>query len=355
MRAQVVLHAAHGRSNACIARETGLRLDTVRRWRGRFAQAGLPGLRDRQRRGRPASFTPLQAAEVKAPACRLPAESEVPLSRWSCPEPAREAARRGIAPFMSASTVRRWPAQDAPKPWQHRSWIFITGPGFRLKAAWVLDLYARTWQGEQLGDDEYVISADEKTSIQARCRCHPTLAPGKARAMRVDHTYGRGGALAYLAAYDVHAAKVFGRTEERTGIVPFMNLANQVMSQEPYASAKRVFWIVGNGSSHRGQKAADRLTAAFPNTVMVHTPGHASWLNQVEIYFSAVQRKALSPNDFTDLTEVRDRLRAFEDRCNATAQPFQWRFTTSDLDDLLARLDRHTADHHEESSVAPAA
>lgn len=139
------------------------------------------------------------------------------------------------------------------------------------------------------------------------------------------------------------------------GIVPFMNLATQVMSQEPYASAKRVFWIVDNGPSHRGQKAADRLTAAFPNTVMVHTRVHASWLNQVEIYFSAVQRKALSPNDLTDVTEVRDRLRAFEDRYNATAQPFQWRFTTSDLDDLLARLDRHTADHHEESSVAPAA
>ncbi|MFD4231606.1 helix-turn-helix domain-containing protein [Streptomyces sp. NPDC058545] len=106
VRAQVVLHAARGRSNACIARETGLHLDTMRRWRGRFAQAGPPGLKDRQRCGRPASFTPLQAAEVNAPACRLPAESEVPLSRWSCPEPAREAARRGIAPFMSVSTVR---------------------------------------------------------------------------------------------------------------------------------------------------------------------------------------------------------------------------------------------------------
>ncbi|MDF3147064.1 MULTISPECIES: hypothetical protein [unclassified Streptomyces] len=88
---------------------------------------------------------------------------------------------------------------------------------------------------------------------------------------------------------------------------------------------------------------------------MVHTPVHASWLNQAEIYFSAVHRKALSPNDFTDLTEVRDRIRACQDRYNATAQPFQWRFTTSDLDDLPARLDRHTADHHEESPAAPAA
>ncbi|WP_234341548.1 transposase [Streptomyces sp. NRRL S-1813] len=134
-----------------------------------------------------------------------------------------------------------------------------------------------------------------------------------------------------------------------------MALAAQVMSQEPYASAKRVFWIVDNGSSHRGKKAADRLTAAFPNAVMVHTPVHSSWLNQVESFFSVVQRKVVSPNDFTDLTEVGVRLRAFEDRYNATAQPFQWKFTTSDLDDLLARLDRHTTGHQEESSVTLAA
>lgn len=88
---------------------------------------------------------------------------------------------------------------------------------------------------------------------------------------------------------------------------------------------------------------------------MVHTPVHASWLNQVEIYFSVVQRNVVTPNDFTNLAQVEDRLRAFEDRYNATAQPFQWKFATSDLDDLLARLDRHTPDHREESSVALAA
>jgi transposase len=355
MRAQVVLHAARGRSNARIARETGLHLDTVRCWRGRFAERGLGGLSDRERLGRPPSYTALQVAEAKALACRLPAETGVPLARWSCPELAAELAARGVTGSISASTVRRWLAGDALKPWQHRSWIFITDPHFRAKAQRVLDLYARNWQDIPLGEDEYVISADEKTSIQARCRCHPTLAPGQARAMRVNHTYGRGGALAYLAAYDVHAARVFGRTEPRTGIDPFMNLVTQVMTQEPYANAKRVFWIVDNGSSHRGQKAADRLSAAFPNAVMVHTPVHASWLNQVEIFFSVVQRKVVSPNDFTDLAQVGDRLRAFEDRYNATAQPFQWKFTTSDLDDLLARLDQHTAGRHEESSATQAA
>ncbi|MFJ9847301.1 IS630 family transposase [Kitasatospora sp. NPDC101155] len=254
LRAQVVLHAARGRSNARIARETGLHLDTVRTWRGRFAEHGLPGLTDRKRTGRPRMFNALQSAQVTALACQLPAESGVPLARWSAPELAREAIERGIAAFVSASTVRRWLAEDALKPSQYRSWIFITDPQFRPKAQRVLGLYARTWQGRPLGDDEYVISADEKTSIQARCRCHPTLAPGQARAIRVNHAYGRGGALAYLAAYDVQRAKVFGRTEPRTGIDTFMNLVTQVMSQEPYASARRVFWVVDNGSSHRGQK-----------------------------------------------------------------------------------------------------
>jgi hypothetical protein len=301
----------------------------------------------RQRTGRLPVFTPLQVTQVKALACQLPAETGAPLSRWSCPELAREAMSRGIAAFVSASSVRRWLDQDAIKPWQHRSWIFITDPDFRPKAARVLDLYARSWDGEPLGADDYVISADEKTSIQARCRCHPTLVPSQARAMRVNHTYGRGGALAYLAAYDVHQATVSARTEPTTGIVSFMTLVTQVMRQEPYASAKRVFWIVDDGSSHRGKKAADRLAAAFPNAVLVHTPVHASWLNQVEVYFSVVQRKVVAPNDFTDLAQVEDRLRAFEDRYNAAARPFQWKFTTTDLDALLAGLDRHAADHPE--------
>ena len=260
---------------------------------------------------------------------------------WSCPDLAREAIRTGIAETLSASTVRRWLAADAIKPWQHRSWIFIRDPDFRAKATRVLDLYASVFEGEPLGDDEYVISSDEKTSIQARCRCHPTLPPGKTRAMRVSHDYDRGGALAYLAAYDVHQAKVFGRCAPSTGIEPFMALAEQVMTQEPYASAKRVFWIVDNGSSHRGQAAIDRLAERFPNAVMVHTPVHASWLNQIEIYFSVVQRKVVSPNDFTNLDQVRHRLADFELRYNATARPFKWKFTPTDLDDLLDRIDQH--------------
>ncbi|MEU0822707.1 IS630 family transposase [Streptomyces mirabilis] len=355
-RATVVLLAARGRGNARISAETLLHVDTVRTWRGRFADGGLPALADRKRSGRPARFTPVQVAEAKALACQLPAETGIPLSRWSCPELAAELTARGITDSISASTVRRWSRKDALKPWQYRSWIFIRDPDFRARAQRVLDLYARTFEGVPLGEDEYVLSSDEKTSIQARCRCHPALAPGQTRAMRVNHEYGRGGALAYLVAYDVHRAEIHGRCEPTTGIVTFMALVEQVMTQEPYAGAKRVFWIVDNGSSHRGRRSIDRMAARFPNAVLVHTPVHASWLNQIEIFFSIVQRKVVSPNDFTDLAEVQERLRGFEDHYNATAQPFQWRFTTSDLDNLLARLDRHTpADRQGESSVTPAA
>jgi len=159
--------------------------------------------------------------------------------------------------------------------------------------------------------------------------------------MRVNHEDERGGALAYLAAYDVHQAQVFGRCAPSTGIVPFMALVEQVMTTEPYASAKRVFWVVDNGSSHRGKAAIDRLAARFPHAVMVHTPVHASWLNQVEIYFSVVQRKVVSPHDFTDLAEVEQRLTDFEKRYNATAKPFRWTFTREDLHDLLARISQH--------------
>jgi transposase len=347
VRAQIVLWAADRQSNAGIAARLGITVDTVRTWRGRFAQQGLAGLRDRHRSGRPSRFSPVQVAQVRALACQLPAQVGAPLARWSCPELAREAVEQGVTESISAATVRRWLARDAIKPWQYRSWVFPRDPDFAIKAERVLDLYHRRFEGRKLGTGEYVISSDEKTSIQARCRCHPSLAPGKARMMRVNHEYERGGALAYLAAYDVHQARVFGSCASSTGIVPFMALVEQVMTQEPYASAKRVFWIVDNGSSHRGQAAIDRLARRFPNAVMVHTPVHASWLNQIEVYFSVVQRKVVSPNDFTDLVEVEQRLIDFEKRYNATATPFRWRFTRDDLHDLLARIS-----HHEQQEAA---
>lgn len=250
----------------------------------------------------------------------------------------REALRSGIVATISNKTVWRWLNDDAIRPWQHRCWIFPRDPDFAAKAGRILDLYARQWQGESLKSDEFVVSADEKTSIQARIRKHPSLPPQPAQAARVEHEYNRGGAWAYLAALDVHRAKVFGRCEKTTGIVPFDRLVSQVMSESPYREARRVFWIFDNGSSHRGEASIKRLRKAFPNIVPVHGPVHASWLNQIEIYFSIVQRKVLTPNDFSGLQDVEDRLLRFQEYYETIATPFEWKFTRSDLNDMMAKI-----------------
>ena len=345
IRAKIVLAAAQGHSNAAIAAELGMHIDTVRRWRRRFTQHGVDGLADRARSGRPPEFTPVQVAEVKALACTLPAETGVPLSRWSSTELAAEAIRRGVAETISASTVRRWLKQDAIKPWQHRSWIFPRDPDFGAKATRVLDLYARRWRGEPLGEGDYVISADEKSQLQALRRRHPGLPARPGQIRRVEFEYTRGGTLAYFAAYDVHRAQVLGQIAPKTGIEPFTQLVEHVMTTEPYASANRVFWVVDNGSSHNGWRSIERMEQAWPTATLVHLPVHASWLNQVEIYFSILQRKAIKPGDFRDLDHLAERVLGFQNRYNATAKPFDWTYTRADLNAFLRRLETSQPEH----------
>lgn len=277
--------------------------------------------------------------QVKALACELPSQRGLPLSRFSTREVAAEVRRTGLVATIGDTTIWRWLHEDAIRPWQHRCWIFPRDPDFASKAGRILDLYARVWEGTPLADDEFVLSTDEKTSIQARIRRHPTLPPQPGRPMRVEHEYERGGAWAYLAALDVHRAKLFGRCERHTGIQPFGRLVNQVMATPPYREARRVFWIMDNGSSHRGARAVQRLQQAHPRLVPVHGPVHASWLNQIEIYFSIVQRKVLTPNDFPSLAAVRQRLLDFQRYYETIASPFHWKFTRRDLDDLLAKID----------------
>jgi hypothetical protein len=276
-------------------------------------------------------------------ACELPAEHGLPLSRLSTSEICRAAVERGVVAAIGETTVWRWLSEDAIRPWYHRCWIFPRDPDFARKAGRVLDLYQRRWNGRPLADDEFVISADEKTSIQARRRLHPTQPPDAARPMRVEHEYERCGAWAYLAAWDVHRARIFGRCEPQTGIEPFERLVQDVMRRRPYCSAARVFWIVDNGSSHRGEASIRRLATRWPNLQLVHTPVHASWLNQIEIYFSIVQRKLLTPSDFRCLADVPERLRRFQEHYQTVAQPFEWKFTRHELTRLLIRLDAQHA------------
>ena len=283
-------------------------------------------------------FPPHVAVEIKALACELPSQFGVPLSRFTSRDIAQLASERGIVAKISGATVWRWLNEDAIKPWQYRSWIFPRDPDFQEKAGRVLDLYHGMWEGRFLGRDEYVISTDEKTSIQARNRKHITVPPNPGQSIRVEHEYKREGALAYLAAWDVRQAKIFGCFESSTGIEPFERLVEQVMNQDPYKFAKRVFWVMDNGSSHRGDKCIKRLIKKWPTIVPVHLPIHASWLNQIEIYFSIVERKVLTPNDFSSLEEVKERLLEFQKTYEKLAKPFEWKFTKKDLEKLMKKI-----------------
>ena len=286
-------------------------------------------------------FPPLDRAVVQAIACELIYKTEQPLSRQSVSDLTRR-ARSALRKPISPSTVWRILHEADLKPWRYEYWIFPRDPHFAEKAEVILDLYAGFWQGKPLGQKDYIISSDEKTSIQARIRPH-RLRPAPGRPCRIEFEYERGGALQYLAAWDVRRGYIMGRCEKTTGIDPFGHLVEQVMEQEPYRSARRVFWVVDNGSSHRGEASIKRLAKSYATGILVHTPIHASWLNQVEIYFSKIQRKVLTPNDFASLDEVEQRLHLYEELTNKTPRPFNWKFDRVKLTRFLDRIQQKVA------------
>jgi hypothetical protein len=298
-----------------------------------------PDSKKSQGAGDPALFTPEVIVSVKALACQLPKELGLPFSRLTHNEIARQAERQGIVASISGKTIWRWLSADAIRPWCYRSWIWPRDPDFEQKAAKVLDLYHGLWEEKPLSSRDFVISADEKTNIQARRRLVEITAPTAGRYGRVEHEYERMGALAYMAAWDVRHAKIFGLCRRSTGIDSFHELVDLVMRKEPYRSANRVFWITDNGSSHRGQTSIDRLKCWYPNAIQIHTPIHASWLNQIEIYFSILQRKVLTPNDFESLQELESRILSFQEEYEKIAKPFEWKFTREDLQKVLEKLD----------------
>jgi hypothetical protein len=284
-------------------------------------------------------FPPKQLAHIKAVACEQPAKRGEPLGRLFTPDIQRIVLAEKIVDQISRTEIWRILDEDALKPWRTRSWIYPRDPQFYERAAPALDLYQGIWRGKPLGPRDFVISADEKTGLQVLQRIHPTRIGSDGRGQRVEHEYVRHGIWAYHAAWDVLRARVIGRVEETTGIVPFMRLVDQVMTREPYASARRVFWIVDGGGSHHRSTFPERLRRAYCNAIAVNLPTHASWLNQVEIYFSILQRKVLTPNDFQDRDDAAQRIKSFEKLFNLVARPFQWKWTRQNLRDYLRTLD----------------
>lgn len=187
----------------------------------------------------------------------------------------------------------------------------------------MLDLYQGRWEGKLLEPGDMVICADAKPSIQARRRIRQTTPPAPGGGQLVEHEYERLGAVTYLDAWDVRRGAITGRTEPKGGIAAFDRLVWQVMTKEPYRSARRVFWIVDNGSDHRGNASIKRLQGRWPNVILVHLPVHASWLNQVEIFFSILARRLLKHGAFSSETDLAHQTLAFVETHNQTARPFQ--------------------------------
>jgi hypothetical protein len=285
-----------------------------------------------------ALFPPQSIVEIKALACEIPSRLGLPFSRLSTADIVKEAVDRRIVVTISVTTVWRYLEADAIKPWTHRTWLFPRDPSFEEKAGRVLDLYFRLFNGIPLGPDDYVISSDEKTSIQARHRKAIGVGPMPHQPRLVEFEYDRMGAWAYLAAWDVHRAKLFGICEKTTGIEPYHRLVDLVMGQEPYRSARRVYWITDNGSSHRGESSVQRLSEWYPNAIQIHTPIHASWLNQVEAFFGILQQKVLTPNDFANLESLETAILQFQALYNQIAKPFKWEYTKDDLKKTLSKI-----------------
>jgi transposase len=354
VRAQIVLAAARSRASSRIAADLGISLDMVRKWRGRFAARGLDGLEDLPRTGRPRRISAADRAAVVAPACQLPAVTGVPLARWTGPELLAEITPELAGP-VSLTSLRRILAGHPVKPWQYRSWIYPRDPDFEARATVILDLYQGSYDGKPLQPGDRILSFDARPSIQARGRRHQTLPAAPGKPVRVGHGYVRHGALALLAGLDIHTGNVFPSTPRTTGITPFTDLAGQVMARPEYQNAPRVLIIVDNGSDHRGQAAIDRLRTAHPDAIMIHTPVHASWLNQTEIFFPIIQKKVVSPNDFASLDVLSRTLQGFVDRYNQTARPFNWKYTARDLHELMTRISEHEQRHQQADTLAEAA
>jgi transposase len=338
IRILIILLADAGKTIAATATILGCYEQTVLNQRKRFLERRSEGpvaaLMDLPRRGRPVIHDAQKRAHTIAVVCEILHEHQQPLSRFSTTDLHHLVIERGSLADLSYGSFARILAQNALKPWQYRYWLFSRDPEFVTTACVVLDLYAGFWQGQRLKPDEYVLSADEKT-VQVLKRCHSGLPAIPGYEQRVEFEYERLGTVAYHAAWDVFQGHIFGRVAPNTCIDTFNDLIHMVMTQEPYRHSSRTFWIVDGGCAHHPSTFPARLRGMYPNAVAVRLPTHSSWLNQIEIYFSILTRKALTPVDLSHKQAVKERILGFQERYDEKAKPFRWNFTR---DDLLARL-----------------
>jgi len=341
IRILIILWAGEGKTIAQTAKLLGCCEQTALNWRKRFldhrSEGPVAALMDLPRSGRPPVYGAKERVQVVAIVCETLHEHQQPLSRFSISDLHRIVIKEEGLENLSHGSLARILDENILKPWRYTYWLFPRDPDFVSKACVILDLYAGFWQGQRLGPDEFLLSSDEKT-IQVLRRCHPGLPAIPGYVQRVEFEYERLGTVAYHAAWDVFRGQVFGRVAPNTCIVTFNLLIDLVMTQEHYQSSARTFWIVDGGCAHHPNTFPARLQGMYPNAVAVPLPTHSSWLNQIEIYFSIVQRKVLTPMDVANAEILTERLLGFQDYYQERAKPFSWKFTAADLKERLDAL-----------------
>jgi transposase len=253
-------------------------------------------------------------------ACERPDHVGRSLSQWDCTEIARQLVRDGVVTSISAETVRQILLSHRLKPWRQTMWLSAKVPrdaAFASQAQEICGLYTRP-----LRPDEMVLGVDEMTSLQPRPRKAATLATKPDRPTRVEHEYGRCGALNLFAAFDTRTGKVYGQTAGRKRQAEFIAFLEEVDREIP-ASITTIHIVLDNLRMHKGKQVQAWL-AKHPRFVFHHPPVHCSWMNQVEQWFGILKRKRLRIADFTDKDQLAERLMTFIREWNENAHPFNW-------------------------------
>jgi transposase len=335
-RARVVLLCAEHPdwSDERVAAALGCSAGFVRKWRKRWN--ANPSLKEAPRSGRPRVFGPEVRAQLTALACSLPVETATPLARWSSAELAAMLVSLGVVVAIAATTVWRWMHQEPLKPWRFRFWQRSRDPLFVERAKPVLELYAQAKALLQQGI--WVVCADEKTSIQARegvDEPRPALAK---RSMQIAARYWRRGALNLFAALSVADGMVSGCCRARKRFSDFQVFVHTVLVPEALRrGVKEIRLVLDNGPTHAPKQlehwlAQEAAAQEWPFRVqVVWLPTYASWLDQLEIWFSVLQRKLLTPNHFSDLRTLAQQIAAFIAHHNTTAKPIKWSYTVDKL------------------------
>jgi transposase len=292
----------------------------------------------------PGVFPPEVSAEATALACSLPQEKGKPLGRWSLKEIAAHFVLLKLIASIASSTIGRWLAQEKLKPWQYHHWQhMLDAEAFLERAGPVLELYQSAKQ--LLGQGIWVLCLDEKPSIQARKRPEKPRPAGPGQPQHISPRYERKGALQLFAALSVADGKVYGQVRNRKRFVDFQAfLLQHIIPNALQRSVHSIKLIMDNSTTHAPKQLEDWLhcqieSHSWPFTIEVFwLPKNASWLNQIENWFSVLQRKLLQPNHFRNLRHLASAIDSFIRFKNRSAKPVRWTYTIEKLEAKLGTI-----------------